>query len=129
MVRSKDNDGIRSVFTDGEFDNLLHMVRTDLLPKLTDLRMNAQSNHDSNTSPDEHMQEVLEAFNTLKKRFSEDEDVVRVIERQTDLANEWIAETDPPEPKVSPRILGTVSPSDERRSTRSIFDDIDDGAA
>ena len=75
------------------------------------------------------MQEVLEAFNTLKKRFSEDEDVVRVIERQTDLANEWIAETDPPEPKVSPRILGTVSPSDERRSTRSIFDDIDDGAA
>lgn len=75
------------------------------------------------------MQNILESFSTLKKQFSEDEDALKIIERETDLANEWIAETESPEPKVSPRTLGTLEPSEEKLSTRSIFDDIDDGDA
>jgi energy-coupling factor transporter ATP-binding protein EcfA2 len=126
-VYALNDAGMRSVFTDSEFDELVETVRTDLLPKLADVRRTVQSNHSSSESPDEHMQSILELFDTLKERFGEDADARRVIERETDLANEWIAETDPPEPRRSPRTLGAVEPAEEKRGTRSIFDDIDDG--
>ncbi len=116
--------GVRSVFTEEEFDELVEAARADLLPKLPELRLEVQSNHSSDP-PDEHMQDILESFNTLKMRFSGDADAVKLIEREIDLANEWIAETETPEPKRSPRTLGAVEPSEEKHGTRSIFDDID----
>jgi uncharacterized protein (UPF0305 family) len=118
--------GIQSVFTGREFDELVNTVRTELLPKLREMRRKAQSNYDSAESPDEHMQNILELFSTLKERFGEDEDAVKLIDRETVLANRWIAATEAPEPKVSPRTLGAVEPSEEKHGTRSIFDDIGD---
>lgn len=126
-VLALDDAAIRSVLTDSEFEELVHAVRTDLIPELGDVRTTAQSNHDSSESPDEHMQNVLESLNTLKKLFREDADAVDIIQRETDLANKWIAETEPSEPSVSPRTLGTVEPSQGKHGSRSIFDDIDAG--
>lgn len=119
---------IRYVFTDDEFDELIQTVRMSLLPKLAEVREKVQMNHDSSEAPEEHIQSIIESFDTLKKRFSDDVNAIRIIDREIDLANEWIAETDPPEPSRSPRTLGAIEPAEETRSsTRSIFDDIDDG--
>jgi energy-coupling factor transporter ATP-binding protein EcfA2 len=118
--------GVHSVFTEDEFEKLVETARVKLLPKLTELRLGVQSNHSSDP-PDEHMQDILESFDTLKMRFSGDAEAIKLIEREIDLANEWIAETETPEAKVSPRTLGAVEPSEEKHGTRSIFDDIDEG--
>ncbi|MFY9729213.1 MAG: hypothetical protein WAK24_01300 [Candidatus Acidiferrales bacterium] len=42
------NKSIRSVFMDSEFDELKRRVRSELLPRLDDVRRNRQSNHYSN---------------------------------------------------------------------------------
>jgi len=120
--------GIRTVFTDNEFDELVECVRTDLLPKLAEVRISTQKDHQPEVPPGDHMQDMLESLSALKKHFSDDDNAVKAIEREMSLVNEWIAETEPPEPKVSPRALGAVEPSEERRGTRSIFDDIADEA-
>jgi hypothetical protein len=121
-----DDLGMRSVFQDGEFEEMLELVKTGLLPKLQHVRLNAQSSYLSSESPDEHMQGVLESLGILKKRFAEDEQLAKVIDREIDLVNEWISETDPPEARVGPRVLGAVEHSMEKHGTRSIFDDIAD---
>lgn len=90
---------------------------------------NQQRIYDSADTPEEHMQNILESFITLNKRFSDDKNAIKIIQRETALANKWIAETESPEPKIAPRTLGTVEPSEKKHGSRSIFDDIDDGEA
>lgn len=124
-VSSLDSADMRSVFTNSEFAHLVEAVRTNLISNLDNVRINVELNHDSSDSPDEHMQNLLETFSTLKKQFVDDKDATMIIDRETYLANEWIASTEPPEPKVSPRTLGTVNAPEEKHGSRSIFDDVD----
>jgi len=50
---------------------------------------------------------------------------LKIIERETRLANEWIVDNEPEEPDRNPRILGDVETPDKPLGTRSIFDDVD----
>lgn len=117
---------IRRVFEGHEFAELLLRVRAELLPMLDDVRRDRQRNRDSDQSPDEHMQPLLESFETLKKLFSDDEDAVKIVEQEKERALEWIAEntSEDPDPTES-RTLGEVQATDELRGDRSIFDDGD----
>ncbi len=116
--------GIRRLFKDGEFDDLKRRVRTELLPRLDDVRWEWQSSFSSAT-PDDHMQPLLEGLATLKRHFADDPDAVMIIERETMRTNEWILDHAPDEPERSPRQLGKVEVEDKPQSARSIFDDID----
>jgi len=128
-VQALDDGVIRNIFTDKEFEHLVSEVRVKLVPRLEDIRASEESSHDPSEPPDEHMQDMLEMLFILEKQFSDDEAAVKTIRRETELANEWVAEIEPPELEVSPRVLGSVEPSEKKCGTRSVFDDIDDGAS
>ena len=119
------NEGIRTLFKDDEFEHLRERVRTELLPRLDDVRQAWESNHRSDDPAEEHMQQLLESFETLKKCFIDDESATRIIDREIRHTNEWIDEHTPEEPKRSPRKLGKVEAPDKPNSARSLFDDID----
>lgn len=120
-----DDDGIRRLFTDDEFEELLQRVRTKLLPRLDAVRREWESNHPPGEPPEEYMQQLLEFFDSLKERFGDDESAANLIDRQIRHTSEWIGENTPEEPERSPRKLGKVEASEKPQSTRSIFDDID----
>jgi len=120
-----DDLDIRSLFEDHEFEELVENVRTQLIPNLADVRIEEELNYENSDPPEEHMQQLLESFDILERLFGDDLDAGKIIERERNDVNEWIAENEPEEPETKPRILGNVETSDKMPSTRSIFDDID----
>lgn len=119
------NEGIRTLFKDDEFKHLLERVRTELLPRLDDVRQEWESNHRSDEPPEEHMQHLLDSFETLKNCFGDDEGATKIIDREIRHTNEWISEHTPETPKRAPRKLGKVEASGNPHNARSLFDDID----
>lgn len=117
---------LRQMFTDAEFEELRLRVRNELLPRLDDVRLDWELNCSSDDSAEDHMQPLLDSFRTLKKEFSDDPEVVKIVERETERTNEWIRENMPDEPDEPPkRSLGDVQTSDEFKDGRSIFEDVD----
>lgn len=119
------DEEIRSLFKDDEFEDLRERVRAELLPRLDDVRQEWETNHRSDETPEGHMQQLLESFETLKKCFGDDESAITIIDREIRRTNDWIGEYTPEEPEISPRKLGNVEASDKPHSARSLFDDID----
>ena len=120
-----DDAKIQSLFADHEFEELLQKVRTQLIPRLSNVRLDWELTHDPSEPPDEYMQRLLESFETLEKHFGDDEEAAAIIERETQITNDWIASHMAEEPDREPRSLGRVGIPDKLPSTRSIFDDID----
>lgn len=120
-----DSKNIRSVFTDAEFNALVSRVRAELLPRLSMVREAEQDGYTSDEPADEHMERMLESFKTLKDKFCEDAEAVRIIEREIVLAKEWISDNDREFPDRAPRSLGTTETIDKPHGYRSIFDDVD----
>jgi energy-coupling factor transporter ATP-binding protein EcfA2 len=120
-----DDEGIRSLFTVDESEELLRRVRTELLPRLGDVRREWQSNRPPGEPAEEYIQQLLEFFQCLKERFGDDESAAKLIDHEINQTNEWIGENTPDEPERSPRKLGRVEVSEKPLTTRSIFDDID----
>jgi energy-coupling factor transporter ATP-binding protein EcfA2 len=120
------NDDVRSVFTADEFNELAQGVHDKLLPRLEEIREDAQMNYDSSDAPNEHMEKTIELFDTLKGYFCDDEEVMEIVEQEMMLVEQWIAENEPSEPEQSPCELGNVEPDGGKVGNRSIFDDIDE---
>jgi hypothetical protein len=120
-----DDEDIRSVFTDTEFKALIAKVRADLLPKLGLVREKEQDRYSADEPADEHMEHMFESFKTLKSKFGNDAEAVQIIDREIDLAKDWINDNDRELPEKAPRSLDTSVTSDKSHGTRSIFDDVD----
>jgi energy-coupling factor transporter ATP-binding protein EcfA2 len=120
-----DNENIRGLFTDAEFDALIARVRADLLPKLGRVREKEQDGYAADEPADEYMEHMLEGFKTLKEKLGDDAEAVRIIEREINLAKDWISDNDRERPDRPPRSLDTTETIDKPHGTRSIFDDVD----
>ena len=124
-VYALDDEGIRRVFTDAEFDALVARVRAELLPILGTIREKEQDGYCADEPADEYMEHMFESFKTLKDKFCDDAEAVQIIEREIDRAKDWMSDNDREIPDRAPRSLGTAGAIDKPHGSRSIFDDID----
>lgn len=124
-VYALDDEDIRSVFTDAEFEALIATVRSDLLPRLGRVREREEDGYDTSKPADEYMEHMLEVFNTLKDKFGDDVETVQIIDREIDLAKDWISHNERESPDSEPRSLGAAGTIDKPHGSRSIFDDVD----
>lgn len=124
-VYALDDEDIHSMFTGAEFDALIARVRADLLPRLGRVREQEQDGYGADEPADEYMEHMFEIFKTLKGKFSDDAEAVRIIDREINLAKDWINDNDRVGPNRAPRSLGTAGTIDKPHGTRSIFDDVD----
>ena len=121
-----EDTSLRNIFIDDEFQDLLCRAQTELIPKLDDVCSDWQDNHQSEDSPENHMEPLLDSLSALKKLLADDKDAVQAIERETEKTNEWIAEHVPDDSDDKPR--RSLAGEDTRemvRQDRSIFDDVD----
>ena len=124
-VYALDDEGIRRVFTDTEYDAFVARVRTELLPRLGTVREKQQEDYSAGEPADEYMEHMFEGFNTLKDKFCDDAEAVQIVEREIDRAKDWISDNDRELPDRAPRSLDTAGTADKPHGSRSIFDDVD----
>lgn len=120
---------IRALFVGDEYQNAVERIQSELLPNLSDVRRNVISGHREDQDPSEHMADFLGDMNSLRDIFEKDSEAVKIIDREITIADEWVENADYIEEAVSPRSLGAVEAAEEKLSSRSIFDDIDDDGA
>lgn len=120
-----ENVGIRALFSESEFDELVLRIQTDLLPRLGDVRREWESNHSLHDSPEEFMQPLLDMFDSLKKQFGDEKNATLLIDSEIQRTMEWIAENMIEETEREKREFGNVERQNEPQSVRSIFDDVD----
>ena len=120
------DDDIRSVFKADEFKKFRKRVRTELVPRLDDVRRDWQFNYSSGESADDFMDALKDSFRVLTKAFAGDEEVKGIVDRETNSLYEWIGEHTPEEGDGKPdRKLGDVETVEQFDDSRSIFDDVD----
>jgi hypothetical protein len=120
------DNGIRSVFNKSELKALANAVHTKLLPRLSEVRLDLQSDYrSSNGSPDDHMYYFLECLAALESSYSSNKKIVKKIQHEQSLVGEWISDEVVDLDERPPRSLGEVDDAPLVSGTRSIFEDID----
>ncbi|MNU05924.1 hypothetical protein D3C72_2509080 [compost metagenome] len=71
------------------------------------------------------MEGLFEVLSRLKATFSNDPDVITLIEHQERDANKWVDENDYERQERLPRSFGATEMTDGLHGSRSIFDDVD----
>lgn len=122
-----EDPGIRSLFKSHEFEDFLELVRTDLLPRLDDVRSDWESSWSSDNSRDAYIQPLLDSFEAMKTLFADDSEAIAILERESRRAIDWTHDDYTPEvPYTRPsRRWESVGPFSETPGVRSIFDDVD----
>lgn len=122
---------LRPLFTDGEFQELERRLRSELLPRLDDIRYEWESEwedqYDRTDTAEEHMSKRIEDLDSLEQHFARDTEVVEEIKRQRAALQSWIWDNMPENHESLPRRSGLPELPDLGNSGRSVFDDLDSG--
>ncbi len=116
----------RKILTELEYSELIDEIRSEVLPRLDDIRWEFQSNSPSGYNPDDYILPLVEYFEALRETFIGDIEIHEKLGTQIDLAWEWAFDEMPYDEESERTAYGAIAKNDSPSSTRSIFDDVDE---
>ena len=121
------NKNIQRLLSKEELGELLTRVENELVPDLEWIREGYESSYSIGDDPESHFQSLYELFAALQDHFSENQEIMRNIERQESELAYWIDDNcQTPESDDDRREFDRVDISSDPQLDRSIFDDIDE---
>lgn len=88
-----ENPAIRKMFTRTEERDFTVRLRTELVPRLRDVRYNWQSNFPSDQDPESYIQPFVELLAALERKFAADKNVTAAVSREQARVERWVQET------------------------------------
>jgi energy-coupling factor transporter ATP-binding protein EcfA2 len=127
------NDNLRKMLTSEEDVELISRLRSELVPNLSKVRQNWESNHSSDEDPEIYMEPFVELLVGLEGEFGQGSGVGEKLHEEKHLAEEWVRDTrrymdESRNERVSESLEEDheyYPHSDAHVVERDIFDDID----
>jgi len=117
---------LRSMLSDKELRRLHEAIRTDLLPKIEQVRLAHQADRELDDDPTWHMRRFEQVLSAIEQIYSQSRRIRKLVERERSHVREWIDMNPMEESRSSAQNIGVDSPSANHNLNRSIFDDIDE---
>jgi len=117
---------LRSLLNDKELRILREAVRTEVLPRIEDVRLEHQAGRDSEDDPEWHIRRFTQFLSAIEEAYPQSRRIRKIVKGERLQVQAWI-DGNPTEADTSAsRDITINEPSASHDVSRSIFDDIDE---
>ncbi|HHQ6566124.1 TPA: restriction endonuclease [Serratia fonticola] len=117
---------LRSLLNDKELSRLREAIRSELLPRIEEVRYVHQEGCDPEDDPEWHMNRFTKLLSVIEEAFPRSWRIRKIVKRERLLVQEWIDENLTEEDSSTSRDIMVDEPSAKYAVSRSIFDDVDE---
>lgn len=117
---------LRSLLNDKELSRLREAIRTELLPRIEEVRYVHQEGRASEDDPEWHMKRFTQLLSVIEETYPQSLRIRKIVKKERLLVQEWIDENPTEEDSSTSRDIKVDEPSAIYAINRSIFDDVDE---
>ncbi len=117
---------LRSLLNDKELSRLREAIRTEVLPRLEDIRHEHQADRDPEDDPEWHMRRFTQFLSAIEETYPQSWRIRKIVKRERLQVREWIDGNPTEADSSASRAITVNEPSASHDVSRSIFDDIDE---
>ncbi len=117
---------LRSLLNDKELSRLREAVRTKVLPRIEEVRLEHQANRAPDDDPEWHMRRFTQLLSAITESYPQSRRISNIVKRERLQVQEWIDENPTEADSSTSREITVDEPSVSNGVSRSIFDDVDE---
>lgn len=117
---------LRSLLNDKELSRLREAVRTEVLPRIEDIRLEHQAGRDLEDDPEWHMRHFTQFLSAIEEAYPQSLRIRKIVKRERLQVREWIDGNPTEDDSSTSRDITVDEPSARHDVSRSIFDDVDE---
>jgi len=117
---------LRSLLNGKELSKLQNSLRTEVLPRIEQLRLEHQEGRERDRDPEWHMRRYVQLLSSIEFVYPESWRIRRIIKKERLQVQEWIDQNPTEADGTLAREITVNELNENHEGARSIFDDIDD---